>query len=186
MLLDPVLRVTQGVVGTLRVETSPSACALNVTIADGADATAIVVNYAVATTPAQITAVQNAADGSTSVAPGGFISVYGSQMSATSIATSQIPLPTALGQSCLVVNGSPHSRSSPSGFKMEDRSESADWQLTKSTALFRECEKRLRPVGGSSDKPLGAALRRTRKLRVLANCSTWRTGSSGNLWLDWG
>jgi uncharacterized protein (TIGR03437 family) len=33
--------------------------------------------------------------------------VYGSQLSATSIATSQIPLPTALGESCLVVNGTP-------------------------------------------------------------------------------
>jgi len=64
-------------------------------------------NYAAATTPPSIASVQNAADGSTAVAPGGFISVYGSQMSATNIATSQIPLPTALGESCLVVNGSP-------------------------------------------------------------------------------
>jgi Carboxypeptidase regulatory-like domain len=42
-LLDPVIRVTQGVAGTLRVEAAPSTCALNVTIADGPDATAIVV-----------------------------------------------------------------------------------------------------------------------------------------------
>lgn len=64
-------------------------------------------NYAASTAPPAIASVQNAADGSTSVAPGGFISVYGSQLSATNIATSQIPLPTALGESCLVVNGSP-------------------------------------------------------------------------------
>jgi uncharacterized protein (TIGR03437 family) len=69
--------------------------------------TVLPVNYAAATTPPQIAAIQNAANGSTAVAPGGLISVYGSQMSATNIATSQIPLPTALGQSCLVVNGSP-------------------------------------------------------------------------------
>src|SRR5205085_8240936 len=39
------------------------------------------------------------------VAPGGLISVYGSQLSPASVATSQIPLPRALGESCLVVNG---------------------------------------------------------------------------------
>jgi uncharacterized protein (TIGR03437 family) len=64
-------------------------------------------NYAAATAPPAIASVQNAADGSTSVAPGGLISVYGAQLSATNIATSQIPLPTALGESCLVVNGAP-------------------------------------------------------------------------------
>ena len=69
--------------------------------------TVLSANYAAATAPPAIASVQNAANGSTSVAPGGFISVYGAQMSATNIATSQIPLPTALGQSCLVVNGSP-------------------------------------------------------------------------------
>ena len=69
--------------------------------------TVLSANYAAATTPPAIASVQNAADGSTGVAPGGLISVYGSQLSATNIATSQIPLPTALGESCLVVNGSP-------------------------------------------------------------------------------
>jgi uncharacterized protein (TIGR03437 family) len=69
--------------------------------------TVLSANYAAATAPPLIASVQNAADGSTSVAPGGLISVYGSQLSATSIATSQIPLPTALGESCLVVNGTP-------------------------------------------------------------------------------
>ena len=64
-------------------------------------------NYPAATVPPKIASVENAADFSTAVAPGGLISVFGSQMSATSIATSQIPLPTALGQSCLTVNGTP-------------------------------------------------------------------------------
>jgi uncharacterized protein (TIGR03437 family) len=35
------------------------------------------------------------------------ISVYGQQMSPVNVATSQIPLPTALGESCLSVNGTP-------------------------------------------------------------------------------
>ncbi len=69
--------------------------------------TVLSANYAAATAPPAIAGVQNAANGSTAVAPGGFISVYGSQMSATSMATSQIPLPTAMGESRLVVNGSP-------------------------------------------------------------------------------
>lgn len=69
--------------------------------------TVLSANYAAATAPPAISSVQNAADGSTAVAPGGLISVYGSQMSATNIATSQIPLPTAMGESCLTVNGSP-------------------------------------------------------------------------------
>ncbi len=49
--------------------------------------------------------VVNAADGTKPVAPGGLISVYGQQMSPVNIATQQIPLPTALGESCLTVNG---------------------------------------------------------------------------------
>jgi uncharacterized protein (TIGR03437 family) len=69
--------------------------------------TVLSANYAAATTPPAIASVLNAANGTTAVAPGGFISVYGSQLSATNIATSQIPLPTAMGESCLVVNGTP-------------------------------------------------------------------------------
>jgi len=69
--------------------------------------TVLSASYAAATAPPQISSVANAANGAAGVAPGGLISVYGSQMSATNIATSQIPLPTALGESCLTVNGAP-------------------------------------------------------------------------------
>jgi uncharacterized protein (TIGR03437 family) len=69
--------------------------------------TVLSASYAAATAPPQIASVANAADGAGGVAPGGLISVYGSAMSATNIATSQIPLPTALGESCLTVNGAP-------------------------------------------------------------------------------
>jgi uncharacterized protein (TIGR03437 family) len=61
--------------------------------------------YDAAVAPPKITAVVNAADGKLPVAPGGLISVYGQQMSPVNLATSQIPLPTALGDSCLTVNG---------------------------------------------------------------------------------
>jgi uncharacterized protein (TIGR03437 family) len=69
--------------------------------------TVLSANYAAATTPPAISTVSSAADGSASVAAGGLIAVYGSQMSPVNIATSTIPLPTALGESCLVVNGTP-------------------------------------------------------------------------------
>ena len=64
-------------------------------------------NYAAAVAPPKINAVVNAADGTLPVAPGGLISVYGQQMSPVNLATSEIPLPTALGESCLTVNGVP-------------------------------------------------------------------------------
>jgi len=64
-------------------------------------------NYAASPVPPVISKLVNAADGTQPVAPGGLISVYGTGMSPVSVATSQIPLPTALGQSCLSVNGTP-------------------------------------------------------------------------------
>ncbi len=67
--------------------------------------TVLASGYDQAVAPPAISKVVSAADGSASIAPGGLISVYGSNLAATNVATSQIPLPTALGQSCLVVNG---------------------------------------------------------------------------------
>jgi uncharacterized protein (TIGR03437 family) len=67
--------------------------------------TVLAPNYDAAVAVPQISAVVNAADGTSPVAPGGLISIYGSNMAATNVATSTVPLPTAMGQSCLVVNG---------------------------------------------------------------------------------
>ena len=47
----------------------------------------------------------NAADGKLPVAPGGLISIYGQQMAPLNLATAEIPLPTAIAESCLTVNG---------------------------------------------------------------------------------
>jgi uncharacterized protein (TIGR03437 family) len=63
--------------------------------------------YDAAVAPPKISSVVNAADGLQPVAPGGLISVYGQQMSPVNMATKEIPLPTALGESCLTVNGVP-------------------------------------------------------------------------------
>lgn len=64
-------------------------------------------NYDAAVTPPQIDKVVNAADLSPKIAPGGLISLFGSQFSPVNIATKEIPVPTALGDSCLTVNGLP-------------------------------------------------------------------------------
>jgi len=64
-------------------------------------------NYNASVAPPNITSVLNAANGGTDIAPGGLISVYGTQLSPVNLATSEIPLPTALANSCLSVNGLP-------------------------------------------------------------------------------
>jgi uncharacterized protein (TIGR03437 family) len=55
----------------------------------------------------KIDRVVNAADMSSGVAPGSLISVLGSNLSPVNAATSEMPLPTAIGESCLTANGVP-------------------------------------------------------------------------------
>jgi uncharacterized protein (TIGR03437 family) len=69
--------------------------------------TVLAANYAAAVAPPSISSIVNAADGTSPVAPGGLITVYGQRMSPVNMATSQVPLPTALADSCLSINGSP-------------------------------------------------------------------------------
>lgn len=63
--------------------------------------------YAASVAPPQIAAVVSAADSKSAPAPGGLISIYGSNLSPTNLATSEVPLPTALANSCVTVNGAP-------------------------------------------------------------------------------
>jgi uncharacterized protein (TIGR03437 family) len=67
--------------------------------------TVLASQYDAAVAPPQIDSVVNAANFSQAMAPGGLISVFGSQLSPVNMATNQLPLPTALGDSCLLVNG---------------------------------------------------------------------------------
>jgi uncharacterized protein (TIGR03437 family) len=62
-------------------------------------------SYDTATAVPRIEKVVNSADGTQPVAPGGLISVFGRDLSPINVATREIPLPTALGESCLLVNG---------------------------------------------------------------------------------
>ena len=64
-------------------------------------------NYSASVAPPNITSVVNAGDGKNDVAPGGLISVYGTNLSPVNMASAEIPLPTALANSCLSVNGLP-------------------------------------------------------------------------------
>ncbi len=64
-------------------------------------------NYDAAVAPPKINKVVNAADLTTNVAPGGLITLFGTQLSPVNLASSEMPLPTALANSCLTVNGLP-------------------------------------------------------------------------------
>jgi len=55
----------------------------------------------------RVSKVLNAADNSTGLSPGGLISLYGTDLSPVNLASRELPLPTALGESCLTVNGIP-------------------------------------------------------------------------------
>jgi uncharacterized protein (TIGR03437 family) len=64
-------------------------------------------NYDASVAPPNITSVVNGGDFGADVAPGGLITVFGTQLSPVNMVTSELPLPTALANSCLSVNGQP-------------------------------------------------------------------------------
>ena len=63
--------------------------------------------YDASVAPPKLNRIVNSADQTPRVAPGSLVSVFGTDLSPVNIATSQIPLPTALGDSCLTINGLP-------------------------------------------------------------------------------
>jgi uncharacterized protein (TIGR03437 family) len=66
---------------------------------------ALPVAFDAAVAPPQIGKIVNAADLTKPVAPGGLVSLFGTNLSPVNMATNQIPLPTALAESCMTVNG---------------------------------------------------------------------------------
>jgi uncharacterized protein (TIGR03437 family) len=64
-------------------------------------------DYDAAAKMPRIDRVVNAADLTRPVAPGGLIVIQGQDLSPVTLATREIPLPVALGDSCLTVNGMP-------------------------------------------------------------------------------
>lgn len=63
--------------------------------------------YDASVAPPRLERIANSADGQRPVAPGGLVSIFGQNLSPVNVTTRTIPLPTALGESCLTVNGMP-------------------------------------------------------------------------------
>ncbi len=117
-----------------------------------------------AVSPPVITSVVNAADGTAAVAPGGLISIYGQQMNPVNLATRETPLPTALGESCVTVNGAPI----PLLFVSDQQ---INAQLPN--GVSGRASLVIRTPGGTSD---------TRYLNVYPSApSVFRTGTAGPL-----
>jgi uncharacterized protein (TIGR03437 family) len=64
-------------------------------------------NFDASTVAPKISRVTNLADGSSALAPGTLIRIEGTDLSPMRQTTSERPLPTALGESCITVNGLP-------------------------------------------------------------------------------
>lgn len=63
--------------------------------------------YDAAVATPKITKVTNLADGTTAIAPGSLVKIEGNDLSPINQASRERPLPTALGESCITVNGLP-------------------------------------------------------------------------------
>lgn len=69
--------------------------------------TALPITYDDAALPPRIERVVSATDQSANVTPGGLVSILGTDLSPVTQASTETPLPTVLGDSCLLVNGQP-------------------------------------------------------------------------------
>ena len=119
-------------------------------------------NYDIAVAPPRIDRIVNAADFSQNTAPGSLISLIGANLSPVSQASSTTPLPTALGESCLTVNGVPVPMLFASG---EQINAQMPYQVDGNVTLI------LRTPGGVSDNF---------NLTILpAAPSIFRSGASG-------
>jgi uncharacterized protein (TIGR03437 family) len=121
-------------------------------------------NYDAATAPPVIDRLVSAGDLTRPVASGGLVTVFGSQLSPLSLASSDVPLPTVLADSCLTVNGAviPMQFVSPTQINAQ-----LPFQVSGNSEVI------LRTPGGTSD---------TLRISVLpAAPSVFRSGSAGPL-----
>jgi uncharacterized protein (TIGR03437 family) len=68
--------------------------------------TVLAANYSAGAVTPSVTTITSSADGTQPVAPGELVTIYGQNLSQLSLALSGLPLSTALGDSCIGVNGS--------------------------------------------------------------------------------
>jgi uncharacterized protein (TIGR03437 family) len=99
-------------------------------------------DYDAAARMPRIDRVVNAADGTRPVAPGGLIVIHGQDLSPVTAASREMPLPVALGETCLTVNGvsAPMLMASPARINAQ-----LPFQAEGNVTLL------LRTPGGSSD-----------------------------------
>jgi uncharacterized protein (TIGR03437 family) len=98
----PLLGVPGSVFTRTLVPLPNQSAILNLTISG---VTVLPPNYDAAVAPPKINKVVNAADLTANIAPGGLITLFGTELSPVNLASSEMPLPTALANSCLTVNG---------------------------------------------------------------------------------
>ena len=115
--VDPVSLLTEAPTRLIEMPAaSPTGFTFSRTLAPLANGNAIVelttsgllilpTAFDAAVAPPKVAQIVNAADLTKPVAPGGLVSLFGTNLSPINMATSQIPLPTALAQSCMSVNG---------------------------------------------------------------------------------
>lgn len=99
-------------------------------------------NFDAAVATPRITKVSNLADGSTAIAPGSLVKIEGLDLSPINQASRERPLPTALGESCITVNGLPIPLIFVSGTEINAQ---IPFEIAGSTTLI------LRTPGGVSD-----------------------------------
>ncbi len=90
----------------------------------------------------RISGVTNLADGSTAIAPGSLVKIQGTDLSPVNLASRERPLPTALGESCITVNGMPIPLIFVSGSEINAQ---IPFEIAGATTLI------LRTPGGVSD-----------------------------------
>jgi uncharacterized protein (TIGR03437 family) len=126
----------------------------------------------------RITRVSSLADGSTAIAPGSLVKIEGTDLSPVNLVSRERPLPTALGESCITVNGMPIPLIFVSGTEINAQ---LPFEVAGSTTLI------LRTPGGVSDnfnlsvQPTAPSIFQTRVEGIDGPVATIVNGRNGLL-----
>jgi uncharacterized protein (TIGR03437 family) len=104
LLTPPVGQIGQSILPFTRT-LAPLANRVSIVSLTTSGFTVLPWNFDVALAKPNIERVVNLADGSTNVAPGGLISVFGTNLSSVTASNTELPVPTTLGESCMTING---------------------------------------------------------------------------------
>jgi len=104
MVEAPLVGITNAVFTRTLAPLADQSAIVNLTVSG---VTILPPGYDAAVAPPIINQVVNAADLTANIAPGGLITLFGTNLNPANLATSELPLPTAVADSCLAVNGLP-------------------------------------------------------------------------------